>query len=77
MPCWVAKKLRPLPVHSCVVISVVRGSRFRSRSVTVIGSVEVRGERRPSPYTFKAYDAASIVGVTVWLRTKSRDGGVR
>lgn len=77
VPCWVLKKLRPLPVHSWVVTSLVCGSFFRSLSLRTIGASAVRGCVRPSPKTLSSYVEALMVGVAVWLRTKSRDGLVR
>nr|WP_186449737.1 hypothetical protein [Nocardioides sp. J9] len=74
LPCWVSKKLRPLPVYSCTeVTSTARKRRRRSASPMLIPA----GSARPSPWIRSRYDNGSICGVRVWLRTKSRDCGVR
>jgi hypothetical protein len=46
----VLKKLRPPPVHSWVVTSLVCGSFFRSLSLRTIGASALRGCSRPSPH---------------------------
>jgi hypothetical protein len=76
-PCWAAKKRRPLPVHSWIAVTCVAGSAFSCASVSRTGASAPRGTVRPSPWIVRAYDATSIVGVEVWLRTNSRLAGVR
>ena len=73
VPCWPAKKLRPLPAHSMAAVIVRDGSRRRSRSENVTPS----GRRRPLPNTLRRHVAGSMIGVAVWLRTKKRSFGIR
>ena len=73
VPCWLAKKLRPLPAHSMNAVIVRDGSRWRSRSENVVPS----GRRRPLPNTLRRQVTGSMIGVAVWLRTKKRSFGIR
>ena len=77
MDCWDAKNERPLPVHSCDAVTRVTGSRRRSAYDRDSASASARGSDRPVPKTRSRQASRSIVGVTVWLRTNSRDWSVR
>ena len=73
VPCWMPKKLRPLPAHSMAAVIVRDGSRWRSRSENVLPS----GLRSSLPNTFRRQVAGSMIGVAVWLRTMKRSFGIR
>ncbi len=71
VPCWLPKKLRPLPAHSITEVKLFEGSRWMSRYVSE------SGRRTPAPWTVSRHVAGSIVGVRVWSRTKKRSFGMR
>ncbi len=71
VPCWLPKKLRPLPAHSTTDVRPREGSRSRSRRLSE------SGRRTPLPCTVRRQLAGSIAGVRVWLRTKNRSLGIR
>ena len=77
VPCWLAKKLRPLPVHSWTDSTVVRGSRRRSSHDSDSAADSGRGVASPSPKTRSRHVLLSMTGVEVWLRTNSRAWSVR
>ena len=77
VPCWEAKNDLPLPVHSCVAVSRVTGSRRRSAYDRESASASARGSESPVPNRRSRQVSRSIVGVTVWLRTNSRAWSVR
>jgi len=67
-----ANSARPLPVHSRNELSEY-GAKSRSWSrLRLTGSSAVGAPSSPSPKISSRYDAGSILGVRVWLRTKKR-----
>ena len=72
VPCWLPKRLRPLPAHSMKAGMVRAGSLRRSSSENDAPS----GSRSPEPKTESRQVRASIAGVAVWLRTKNFSAGV-
>ena len=76
-PCWVVKKLRPLPAHSMNAVSVVDGRRRNCFRLTVMGLSAVGDPCSPAPNSFNRQASPSMVGVLVWLRTKNRSIGTR
>ena len=76
VPCWLAKKLRPLPAHSMNDVVVVAGSFFRSSRLNCTARSSVGWLRSPDPNTFSRQLGPSTTGVPVWSRTKKRSFGV-
>ena len=73
VPCWLAKKLRPLPAHSMNAVTSATAAGGGRAARTSVPS----GRRRPLPNTLRRQVAGSMIGVAVWLRTKKRSFGIR
>lgn len=73
VPCWLAKKLRPLPAHSMNAARVSEGMPRRSRRLSEIPF----GSLRPLPNRLSRQLVGSTSSVAVWLRTKNFSAGVR
>ena len=72
VPCWLAKKLRPLPAHSMNAVTARDGSRCRSRSenVDALRAAQAAAEH------LQALRARVDGRRRVWLRTKKRSFGI-